>query len=336
MHVKKWAILLFLLPFIAGCAGMVHKRFVKNFTSDRQETDGSFSSLISNLKYNDKKQHLVVALESGQIEIWDVNKTHSKIAFKAHEYPANMLAFTNDGTALFTGSKFEESTKLWNVRTGELIQTIRKMKGPVGATPNKNIYVVGNGEYVSLYNLSRDIIYPEKYASGGLITAIACDESSGLIATGTEAGTIEVWKYSENKGTAALAKVTSVRPYATGDWIVGLEFSARGDSLYSVARFGSFNEWEPKTLEKKKSMTTALAHIFSTSFYKDKKQLAIAGTEGKPGLGPTTIEVISLATNESRLYRLNISLAMVEILPPLSSFIASQGQLTSVQALPKK
>jgi len=336
MQLNRWIIVLILLPFISGCAGMVHKRFVQNFSKERQETDGSFSSLIASLKYNEKKQFLAVGLESGQIEIWDINKSHSKIEFKAHEYPANMLSFTSDGAILFSGSKFEQSAKLWNVKTGELIQTIRKMKGPVSTTPDKDIYVVANGDYVSLYNLSRGIIYPEKYASGGLITVMASDDSSGLVAIGSESGTIEVWRYTKNKGNKALVKVSSARPYSNGDWVVGLQFSPRGKSLYSIARFGSFSEWDPVTFEEKKSVPTVLKHIYSTSFYRDKNILALAGTEEKPGLGSASVEVISLDTNESTVYRLNISLAMVEILPPLSSFIASQGKLTSVQKLPRK
>lgn len=336
MQIKKWVIILILLPFISGCAGIVHKRFVQNFSNERQGTDGSFSNLVANLAYNDKKQLLAVGFESGQIEIWDINKTHSKIGFKAHEYPASMISFTADGTALFSSSKFEESTKIWSVKSGALIQAIRKMKGPVGTTPNKNIYVVANGEYVSLYNLSREIIFPEKYPSGGLITAIATDVSSGLIAIGSESGTIEVWRYSESMGTKVLVKVSSVRAYSLGDWVVGLQFSSKGDSLYSVARFGAINEWAPETMEKRRTVPTAFKHIFSAAFYREEDMLSLAGNELKNSLGASAVEVISLATNESRIYPISTNFARVEILPPLSATIAVESRSAKTYELPAK
>ena len=334
MQIKKWVMLLIMLPLISGCSSYVHKRFLESLYQDRLDTDGSFPSLVAKLEYNDKRQLLAVGRESGSIEVWDINKSRSKIDIKAHEYPANMITFASDGVTFFSGSTFERSAKIWNARTGKFLHKIRDMRGPVGATPDSDIFVIANGEQLRLFNLSRKSLLPGKYASSGTVTSMATDASSRLIAIGTENGFIEIWKYTESGKTEALEKVSSVRPYSSGDWVVGLQFSEDGSSLYSVARFGTIYEWDPGTLEKRRAVPTVLKHIYSTDFYREKNMLVLAGTEKMIGPGPSTVEVISLTRNESRVYQVETNLARVEILPPLSAFVMVQGRTVNAFELP--
>lgn len=334
MRIIKWATLLILLPFVAACSTPVHKDFLQAFTRDNQGADGSVSSPIISLKYNDKESLLVVGHESGNIDIWDTRKAQSKREIKAHKYPANSLTFSSDGDVFFSSSYFENSTKLWDVKTGDLLHFVRNTRGPVGTTPNKQVYVIANGDHLRLFDYRQKLLLAEKYMCGGSITTIATDASSGLIAVGNEYGSIDVWKYSENKGVPALKKVSGIKPYQFGDWVVGLQFSANGSSLYSVSRFGSIDEWASGTLEKRRSVPTVLKYVYSTSFFRDKDILALAGTEEKVGTSPGSVEVISLATGESRKYPVNTNLAVVEFLPPISSLIAVQSKSTNVFTLP--
>ena len=332
MQIIKWVILLILLPFISACSTPVQKGFLQNFNKDSQESDGSFSNLIVNMKYDEKNNLLVVSHDSGSIDIWNTNKLQSKRVIKAHKYRANSLAF--DGKAFFSSSTFENSTKLWNTDTGELLQLIRDMTGPVSTTPSNQFYVIANSRHVRLFDAKQMLLLPEKYSCEGVITAIATDASSGLIAIGTESGTIEVWQYSEIKGVPAIKKVTSFKPYEIGDWVVGLQFSPVGKSLYAVTRFGSIDEWTSHTLEKRRSLPTTLKYVYSAAFSRDSNSLGLAGTEEKVGSGPGSIEVISLATGKSMAFHVNTNLAVVEFLPPISAFIAALNKSTGVFALP--
>jgi WD40 repeat protein len=338
MRIVRWVTLLIPLLLISACSSVIHKDFLQNFTKDSQETDGSFSSRVVTLKYNDKEKYLVVGHESGSIDIWDAKKARSKREIKAHEYRANQLAFSSDGNAFFSNSYFERSTKLWDARTGELLHSIPDMRGPVGATPNEQIYVIANSQHVRLFDYKRKLLLSEEYVCGGVVTALATDASSGQIAVGTASGTVEVWQFLENEGIPSLKMVSSANPYPIGDWVVGLQFSSSGNSLYSVARFGSIDEWVSKNRAmSRRSVPTILKHVHSAAFFGKKKELlALAGTEEKVGLGPGLVEVISLVTHESKTYRVNTNLAVVEFLPPLSSLIAAQSRSTKVYTLPNE
>lgn len=334
MQIIKWVTLLILLPLVSACSTPIHKDFLQNLNIDSQGADGSFSSLVVNLKYNDKESLLVVGRASGNIDVWEAKKAQSKREINAHKYPANSLTFTSDGDAFFSSSYFENSTKLWDARTGALLHLIRDMRGPVGTTPGKQIYVIANDDHVRLFDYKQKLLLPDKYPCGGIVKVIATDVASGQIAVGTESGSIVIWKYSENKGIPALGKISSAQPYQFGDWVVGLQFSPSGNSLYSVARFGSIDERASSTLEKMRSVPTTLKYVYSTAFFRDKGLLALAGTEEKVGAGPGSVEVISLATGESRKYQVNTNLAVVEFLPPISSFIAAQSRAIGVFTLP--
>ena len=307
---------------------------MQDFVKDSQRSDGSFSNLVVKLKYNELENYLVVSRDSGSIDIWNTGKPKSKHEIKAHKYRANSITFTSDGKAFFSSSSFENSTKLWNAETGKLVHWIRDMTGPVGATSNNQFYVIANSGQFRLFDNKQGLLLPEKYTSEGVVTAIAADVSSGLIAIGTESGTLELWKYSENKGLPSIKKVSSFKPYETGNWVVGLQFSASGKALYSVARFGSIDEWSPSTLEKRRSAPTLLKYVYSTAFSPDGNLLGLAGTKEKVGTGAGSVEVISLATGKSSAFQVNTNLAVVEFLPPVSSLIVSQNRSAGVFVLP--
>lgn len=333
MQLIKRVTFLILLLFISACSS-VHSDFFQNFTKDSRKAAGSSSSLFFNLKYNDNENLLIVGRESGSIDIWDTNKASSKREIKAHAYPVNSITFTSDGGAFFSSSYFENSTKLWDAKSGALLHLVRDMRGPVAVAPGKQFYVVANGDHFRLFDYTQKLLLPAKYPCGGIVTVIAVDSASGQIAFGTESGSIELWKYSEFKGIPALKKISGVKPYQFGDWVVGLYFSSSGSSLYSIARFGSIDEWSSSTLEKRRSVPTILKQVYSTAYLRDKDFLALAGTAEKVGSGPGSAEIISLIAGTSKTYRVNTNLAVVEFLPPISSFIAAQSNSTSIYALP--
>lgn len=336
MQITKWAILLIFLPFFSACSTPVQKDFLKNFKKDTQQSDGSFASLIVDLKYNEKSNVLVASHDSGTIDIWSTNEARSKREIKAHEYRPNSIALNSEGNIIFSSSTFGRSTKLWSAESGKQLYFIRDMTGPVSTTPNNQVYVVANKEYFRLFNYGQKHLLSKKYENGAVITTITTDMASGLIAVGTEYGTIEMWKYLETNGKPSLVKVASARPYQVGNWVVGLQFSADGKGLFSVSRYGSIDEWTPGNMKKMGSVKTTLKYVNSTSFFRDRNLLALAGTIERIGTGPGSIELISLATGETKTYPANTNLAVVEFLPPIASLISAQKRTVGVHALPKQ
>jgi WD40 repeat protein len=321
------------LLFIAsGCSPSIHKDFIPNLIKDSRSNDGSFKNIVVSLAYDDKGKYLAVGHESGTIDIFDAKEALSKREIKAHDQRVNWITFASDGDTFFSNSYFETSTKLWSARTGQLLHSIPDTRGPVCATSDAGIYLVGQSSSIRIFDTKGKLLLPEKYESGGVVLVMAVDVASQQIAVGTASGTIEIWKFEKKDGRPTLQKMLSAKPYSTGDWVVGLQFSPAGSMLYSVARSGLVDEWTTRSLEKNRAISTTLKHIHSVAFLRDKGLLAIGGTEDKVGVGRGSVELISLTAETSTTYRANTNLPVVEFLPPLTTLIAAQSR--SIEAYP--
>lgn len=329
-RLAKAIYLLASLLIISGCSSSIHEDFLANLVNDRVNNDGSFENHVVSLVYDDKGKYLAVGHESGNVDIWDATEPRSIRRIKAHEYRAGWITFTHDGSGFFSNSYFEESTKLWSAKTGELLYSIPDTRGPVSSTSDSRIYLIGQSAQIRIFDFKRKLLLPEKYHSSGVILTMTVDAASRLVAVGTASGSIEIWRIPENSGTPVLQNIANAKPYATGDWVVGLQFSPDGEKLYSVARSGLVDEWSLPFLERGRAISTALKHIHSVAFFKEKGLLALGGTEDGAGIKGGAVELISLTAGTSTIHRSNTNLPVVAFLPPLGVLLSSQS--SSIEA----
>lgn len=319
---------------ISACSSQFHKDFLRNFINNSKKSTGSFADLVVSLTHNEKQQYLVVGHESGNIDIWDTRHSQSKRQIKAHDYRANLISFTADGNSFFSNSYFEESTKLWSAATGELLFTIPKTRGPVCATPDSNLYLIATSESseVQFFDLARKTLLPEAYLISGVVHTMAMDKASEQIAIGTASGTIEVWKFLRAGHKSSLQNTAEAKPYATGNWVVGLQFSSDGKHLYSVAQSGVIDEWDSATLTKHRSFPATI-HVHSATFLKNNSLVALAGAVDNQGKLLGFVELVSLSTGPTAKYQANYNFPVIEYLPSLSSLIIAEYQSTQVRPL---
>lgn len=272
---------------------------VEALTEDRKHAGRKFDDSVVALAQDERETMFAVGIEAGVVDLWTNAPQARKRTIKAHDARANQLAFSADGRFLFTGSTFEDSTKIWNVETGELRSVIADAHGPVGRTPNPNVVVVANTSSFRLYDLKADALWPETYEADGVIQSIAFNNRAGLIALGSASGTIEVWQYSERKGKPVLTRRAAASPYGMGNWVVGLHFSPSGDRLMAVARRGNVDEWDSGTLTKRRTISTSLGWIGAGAFLDRPKYVlgnetavALVGTKHPSGLSQGLLEII--------------------------------------------
>lgn len=319
---------------VSACSPTIHKDFLQNLIDDQKIAYDPFKSLVVGLAYDDNGRYLVVGHESGIIDIWDAKEARSKREIKAHDSRANLITFSADGSCFFTNSNFEQSTKLWDTKTGRLLLSIPNTRGPVFGTPDKNIYlIIGDGSSIRVFDFAKKTLLPESHKSSGVVTATALDAVSEQIAVGTASGTIEIWKFQNNNAKEKILKTLTAKPYAEGDWVDGLQFSSDGTTLFSVSRSGSVDEWTTSALERKRTIPTTLKHLHSAAFFQGKQLLALGGTEGIGGVSGGYVELVSLDDGSSKKYRANTNLPIVEFIPPLNIFISSQRKTIGIHPL---
>lgn len=334
--IAKSFCLIGLLFAFSACSPTIHKDFLQNLIDDQRIAYVPFKSPVVGLAYDDKGKYLAVGHESGIIDIWNAKEARSKTEIKAHDSRVNLITFSADGSCFFTNSTFEQSTKLWDTKTGRLLLSIPKTRGPVFGTPDENIYLIGDGAVIRVFDFARKSLLPESYESSGVVTAMAMDAVSERIAVGTASGSIEIWKFQKNSAKEKILKTLSATPYAEKEWVDGLKFSPDGTTLFSVSRFGSVDEWTTIALEKKRTIPTTLKHLHSAAFIKGKQLLALGGTEDSVGVNGGYVELVSLEDGSSIKYRANTNLPIVEFIPPLDIFISAQRKTIGIHPLTTK
>lgn len=333
-----WLYAIFLL-FLSGCSTQIHKDFLQNFT-ESQKTNGARPRVVVSLAYNDFEKYLLVGHESGSIEIWDAKKSKSMREIKAHDHRANLIAFSFDGKVFFTNSYFENSTKLWDTRSGDLICVINDTKGPVSPTSDNRYFLIANNSKIRVFDYRNKILLPEQIdLAGDVVTAIAYNLISDQFAIGTASGNIQILKFSIKDGRPMVDKSSKAYPYSMGNWVVGLSFSDNGKTLYSVAKYGSINEWSTQPLENRRSLPTTLHGVSSVSFSPDKGLLALSGRDkaAYPSMGKGFVEIHTLSSGKYWSSKLTTDYpGPIEFLYPLGSLISAESYSMENYALPQE
>lgn len=319
---------------LSACASTISSDFVPAFARENAANEELFSNIVVSLNYDAKRGNLIVGRESGEVEVWNSHHAVMGTRFHAHESRVSHITQVHGGKFLLTDSGFETETKLWDPESGKLLMSIPGARGPSGATPDPNLYVVADSSMFRLFDFEARSILPEEYPCTGVPTTLTTDVSSRQIAAGTASGTIDVWSFARVAGKPMLNLVSSQHPYAVGDWVVGLQFSRDGATLYAVTRSGLVDEFDLPSLVKRRSLHTRLRYVHSVEFIESKNTLVLAGTIDEMGLNDPWLEVISLSKESSKLYPSNFNLAVLKYVPQLSSVLAIQYGAPAVIPLP--
>ncbi len=312
---------------ISGCATTLHKDFLPNFIGDGRHKDSSFNNIVVSMLFHDDAKVLLVGRESGQIEIWNATEPYARRVINAHEHRASKLAFALDGQYFFSNSVFEKISKLWSVRTGELLFALPETRGPLCATNSRDLFLASQGSTFRVFDLEKKELLPGEFSSSGSIMSCAFDIASGNFAIGTASGTVEIWRFGVANGKPIPQRMRTAEAYAMGDWVLSLQFSANGSSLYSVTRTGKIDEWAVDSFEKVRAVPTPLRHVHSAAFSPDGQLLAIGGTVDRMGVGRGNIELITLRDGTSTTYHSNTNLPIVVFVQPGPSLVSAQSTL---------
>lgn len=279
-----------------GGAAVVHKDFLANLIKDSTAPGVTPSQYISRFEYSDMSKVLLVARESGMVDIWDSTQPRSKRTIAAHRDRVIHLAFTPDGEHFFSNSFADQVTKLWEAPSGKLLQAIPETSGPVTIAPDGEHYVIARHGELRVFDFASKTLLPQRVQISGVVTAMATDKPGGRIAVGTASGTMEIRGFAIEEGRAVMKVESSAKPYAMGEWVVRVFFSDKGRTLYTVSRRGSIDEWTVAPLQKKRSLPTALKYIQYSALLPARGLLALGGTVNERGFGAGQFALLTLSS----------------------------------------
>ena len=294
---------------VAGCA---HRpdRFAAEFNVEMAKHDARVVAIAQ----SDRTKALVAGRESGEIEIWDTETGSLRHRLNAHKLRANNLSFSADGTKFFSNSYFDDSTKLWDTSTGELLQSIQG-RGPSAAAPIPGYQLMedgGSSSSLRIFDLTSRSFLARKYEAGGGVTSLGADAATGLVAVGTASGTLRVWRMASQPAGPVLESVGEATPYAMANWVIAVHFPPGGKSLYSVARSGAIDEWAVPSLRKIRSVAVPLAFFWTAAFSSKSAVAAVGGTFDRHGLETGGVAVIDLDTGKADVHRITTNLPALQ------------------------
>ncbi|MBD2544930.1 serine/threonine-protein kinase [Planktothricoides raciborskii] len=217
-----------------------------------------------------------------------------------HDQDVQSVAITPDGTEIASGS-FDGTIKIWNLKTGELMQTLTghsdagEIVSSIAISPDGKILVSSTNSYggnIKIWDLSSGLLLATLNAQQVGVSVVAISPDSQFLASGGYDGTIQLWNLAlgEEIGTFSghLGRVFSVA------------FSPNGQVLASGAEDGSVHLWNLNQIQGKVGFNLQpdrrlLGHIgivHSVVFSPDSQRLA-------SGSADKTIKLWQVETGEA-------------------------------------
>ncbi|MCZ4324618.1 WD40 repeat domain-containing protein [Pseudomonas anguilliseptica] len=280
----------------------------------------------TSMRYHDGGKYLAIGMESGVIHLWDATQRETRLSMRAHQHRVSQLQFSRDGKQLFSNSYFESVTQLWDSKSGAHLASIADARGPVAQAPHKNLYLIANDDEFILYDLHKRQALPERYKAGESITALASNSTKSLIAVGTASGSIQLWQFNEQQGQLQAVLKQKIKPYATGNWLLALRFSADGQNLISANREGTVSEWRSANLSKLRDIPSTLRWVHQATFSEHSPWLSLAGTLDPSGGKAGKVELIDLTKGEALRFPARSNYAVAEMVSPLKMGLIAHGR----------
>ena len=226
----------------------------------------------------------------GEVRIWDVQHTPAKAiaTIQGHKDAILSVAFSPDGSTIATGS-YDKLVKLWDAATGKELRTFKEHSDAVYSVaflPGGTQLVSGAGDRtLKIWDVQRGTRLFTISDALDAIYAVAVHPSGSRLAAAGADRMIRTWSLNGAVGSAAgpgAALLTSM--FAHGESVLGLAYSADGDTLVSAGADRTIKIWDGSTLAEKRRLETQSDWVLGLALSRDGHWLAAGRYDGTLGL----------------------------------------------------
>ena len=190
--------------------------------------------------------------KSYAVDLWDGNTEFRITQFVGHSKPVTVLAISNDGTRIATGSE-DSTVRLWDAANGQLLEVLGGMRASVGALAfdsTDGYLAIGTaGGRVLIHNMTSGVDTECRGRHQGSVLALAWSIDGEEIASGGADKSIRLWHGRSGRpinellghagAVTALAYHPGRRRLASGgrDQAVRIWNPETGDGLLTIPDF---------------------------------------------------------------------------------------------------
>ena len=219
------------------------------------------SNQIMKLDFNSQSLVFSIGKADGTIDIRDASDLNKKITIKAHKMRISSLVSSNDGELLASSSStVDETTKVWDSKTGKSILEIPKTRGPEVFSNNGNILYIAHNSKLFIYDLLNQKFFPGEYKANGVVESLAVSSDGKFLAVGTT-GKVQIWQIEKKlSGIFFWQKLEGISLdldsektlYGLKNWIQAIAFSKDNKKITTISRFGGIDILDAPSLSNRK------------------------------------------------------------------------------------
>ena len=186
-----------------------------------------------------------------------------------HSHEVSSLTFSPDGTKLASGS-YDNTVKLWDVRTGECIQTLAEHKSAVTSvafSPDGSKLASGSyDDTVKLWDARTGGCIQTLAGHKSAVTSVAFSPDGSKLASGSYDDTVKLWDARTGGCIQTLAGHKS--------GVTSVAFSPDGSKLASGSRDNTVKLWDVRTGGCIQTLAGHGSTVYSVAFSPDGSKLA--------------------------------------------------------------
>ncbi len=229
---------------------------------------------VSAVAFSPDGKKLAVVQHKKNVHIFSV-RTHIQLQTIEQEASVTSIAFSPDGETLATGCWHTAEAKLWNVRTGKWLKTLRGHKGVVWCVAfspdGKTLATSGDDSLTLLWEIHSDKPPTRLAGHGSYIFSVAFSPDGKTLATGSWDKTVKLWSVPHVEHDDVLTRHQ--------DWIKAMAFVSDGKILASAAEDGSVKFGDITSRQQLSALKKTPKHLEAAAFAPTGNLIAAASED---------------------------------------------------------
>lgn len=197
-------------------------------------TEVDVENMVWSVSVNSEEQLLAAGTENGTVAVWDLTDNDLSLEFSelsGHTLEVLAIDFSPQNPTLLASASADTTINLWDVATGELVNTFNEHADEVTAIafhPDGSTLASGSADgTIRLWDLSSGEPVVVLGGENGWVLALAFTPDGTQLATGTIDGTIQIWDVEKRTKLDTLA--------GHKDWISSVAYSSTSNHLASAS-----------------------------------------------------------------------------------------------------
>lgn len=239
------------------------------------------TNVVYGIAYSPDGQRLATASWDGTVRIWDAGSGKELFNFRGHARSVHRVAFIHNG--LHVASLSGESVKVWDAKTGEVVQTFEAVDGwmhyGLACSPDGQfLAVTAHQPPVIIWKIDNGLVAQTIESAAALVKNLAFSPDGSLLAGGagdevrSEPGEVDVWEAQTGKLVFRMLGHTEA--------IFGVAFSPDGRRLVSASLDHTVKIWDMATGHAALTLRAHTDTVRAVAFDADGTRLATGSADG--------------------------------------------------------